>query len=74
MNGMLVNICTTERNEPWMLRTFGMDYVSSPRIGYAYIDGWVYKKRKSSALAMDLRLLCTNPLVCGNNVDRYYFR
>ena len=30
---------------------------------YVYIDGLVQKRRNSSALAMELRLSCTNPLI-----------
>ena len=30
----------------------------------AYIDGLVQERRNSSALAMELRLSCTNPSIC----------
>ena len=29
-----------------------------------YIDGLVQERRNSSALAMELRLSCTNPSIC----------
>ena len=31
---------------------------------YMYIDGLVQERRNSSALAMELHLSCTNPLIC----------
>ena len=42
-----------------------MDYVAP------YIDGFVQERRNSSALAMELRLSCTNPSICGI-VEKYY--
>ena len=32
--------------------------------GIAHIEGLVQERRNSSALAMELRLSCTNPSVC----------
>ena len=37
-----------------------------------YIDGLVQERRKSSALAMELRLSCTNPSICTKT--NTYFR
>ena len=36
------------------------------RLSDAYIDGLVQERRNSSALAMELRLSHTNPLICIN--------
>ena len=32
---------------------------------HPYIDGFVQERRNSSALAMELRLSCTNPSICN---------
>ena len=33
-------------------------------ISEVYVEGFVQERRNSSALAMELRLSCTNPLMC----------
>ena len=38
-------------------------YVLVKLVGF-YIDGLVQERRNSSALAMELRLSCTNPSIC----------
>ena len=37
-----------------------------------YIDGLMQERRNSSALAMELRLSCTNPLICPSHVCVQY--
>ena len=39
------------------------DWLLGKYIGKAHIDGLVQERRNSSALAMELRLSCTNPLI-----------
>ena len=39
-------------------------YATRIKIEYDYVDGLVQGRRNASALAMELRLSCTNPSMC----------
>ena len=41
-------------------------HVCALKIIFSYIDGLMQERRNSSALAMELRLSCVNPLICGS--------
>ena len=39
-------------------------------LGFPEINGWVQERRNSSALALELRLSCTHPWKCSNEVAK----
>ena len=44
------------------------------KTAYMYINGLVQESRNSSALAIELRLSCTNPSICVSILDYHWFR
>ena len=51
---------------PLQLRWAGLQWVNTLRPSNAYINGLVQERHNSSALAMELCLSCTNPLICNS--------